>query len=164
MSGYQNAYVAAFLFLAALCLFIYAVREHFPALPLPWGMLPLSDAARKAYEQLRGTLWGEAAERLNPDKTPDGILDYIGMGIAAEVQVYAKHPPSTKLEPVSEVERKTGSIREGARMLRLRDERRTVLTDLSIKRRDLGVAIKKMKEDDPPHVKHKVQLEGSNHN
>jgi hypothetical protein len=150
VSGYQNIYLALVLWGLAGVLLLYSLRDKIPMPPMfwwPFGMIPLRDGAKRAYEQLRGTIWAEAAERLRAEKTPDGILDYIAVGIGDDqTPIYAKHPPSERLEPVTAFEMKTGWIRGGARFLQLRDDQKTVLTDLSIKRRDLAVAIKRMRD------------------
>lgn len=110
------------------------------------GAISLADGARIAYEQLRGTLWGSAAERLRVDSSPDGILDYIATGLTLEVPVFGKFPPSTVLERVPSSMVKSGTIESGARILQLRDHHRSQITDLTIRKVDLHRAIRRMKE------------------
>lgn len=110
------------------------------------GATSLADGARIAYEQLRGSLWGSAAERLRVDSSPDGILDYIATGLTLEVPVFGKFPPSTVLERIPSSMVKSGTIESGARVLQLRDHHRSQITDLTIRKVDLRKAIRRMKE------------------
>jgi hypothetical protein len=111
------------------------------------GTLSLREGARRAYEELRGTLWATAAERLAVDKTPDGILDYLGTGISAEIPIFGKYPPSTRLERIKDFDLKAGSIARGATVLQLRDARRTEVVDLTIRKSDFRKAVKLMGEE-----------------
>lgn len=110
------------------------------------GMVSLAKGARIAYEQLRGTLWAEAASRLRVDGTPEGILDYLGTGLTAEIPVFGKYPPSTKLERIETRAVKTGTIEGGATYLELNDQHRTRIVDLTVRKSDLRKAIKHMRE------------------
>jgi hypothetical protein len=121
---------------------LYLTRE----LIVRIGAISLAEGARIAYEQLRGTLWASAAEKLRVNSTPEGILDYLGTGITLEIPVFGKYPPSTKFERVKLHELKSGSIEEGASVLQLRDQHRSQITDLTIRKADLRKAIHHMKE------------------
>jgi hypothetical protein len=109
------------------------------------GAISLNDGARIAYEQLRGTVWAAAAERLRVDSSPNGILDYIATGISAEVPVFGKFPPSTKLERIPSLQLKSGSIKDGGRILQLRDQHNTQIVELTVRKSDLRKAIRLMK-------------------
>ncbi len=111
------------------------------------GAISLAEGARVAYEQLRGTLWASAAERLRVDSTPEGILDYIATGITLEIPVFGKYPPSTKLERVKDRELKSGSIEGGASILQLRDQHHSLITELTIRKSDLRKVIRQMKKE-----------------
>lgn len=110
------------------------------------GTISLAEGARIAYEELRGTLWGSAAEKLSVNSTPEGILDYLGTGITLEIPVFGKYPPSTKLERVKRYELESGSIEGGASVLQLRDQRCSQITNLTIRKADLRKAIRHMQE------------------
>jgi len=121
---------------------VYLTRE----LIVRIGAVSLNEGARIAYEQLRGTLWGAAAERLRVDPSPDGILDYMATGIANEVPIFGKFPPSTKLERISARLLSSGSIKGGARVLQSRHRKEPDFTDLTIRKSHLLKAIRQMKE------------------
>jgi len=128
-----------------VCVFgaaLYLLRS----LSLRIGSIGMSDAARSAYEELRGTLWAEAAHRLGVDATPDGILDYLATGLSTYIPVYGKYPPSTRLEKIPEAEVKRGNFAHGATVLELRDGRGRAVTELKVRRRDLWAAVKRMKD------------------
>jgi hypothetical protein len=150
ISGYQNPYLATALFLIAGLLLMYALRDRdfisgaFAYLPV--GRISLAVAARIAYERLRGTLWGKAAERLSlPAGSPEGILEYMATAISKEAVIYGCRPPSTKLEPIDEKEFQHGNITDGGKALNYFGEKSYRYTDLSIGRRELRKAIKRMK-------------------
>ena len=110
------------------------------------GMISLSEGARVAYEQLRGTLWAEASERLRVNGTPEGILDYLATRLIAEIPVFGKYPPSTKLEKIEPRVLKSGSVEGGATFLELSDQHRTRIIELTVRRSELRNAIKHMRE------------------
>ncbi len=121
---------------------LYLTRE----LIIRIGAIPLTEAARIAYEQLRGTLWGTAAERSRADSSPDGILDYMGTGLSLKIPIFGKFPPSTILERVPTNQLGSGSIEGGAKFLQLRDKHRTRITDLIVRKSSLRKAIREMKD------------------
>lgn len=110
------------------------------------GTISLNDGARIAYEELRGTLWGNAAERLRVDSTPDGILDYMATGITLEIPVFGNFPPSARLERVPDRLIKSGTIEGGGRILQLRDQHRSQIIGLTLRKRDLRKAVRRMRE------------------
>ena len=78
--GWVSEIPAFYLFVGIIGVFaasLYLTQE----LVVRIGAVPLSEGARIAYEQLRGTLWGEAAERLRVNSSPEGILDYMATEI-----------------------------------------------------------------------------------
>jgi len=144
-AGWGSNIPAFYLAVGSILVFaasLYLTRE----LIVRIGAISLSEGARIAYEQIKGTLWASAAERLRIDSTPEGILDYIATGITLEVPVFGKYPPSTKLERVKDRELKSGSIEGGASILQLRDQHHSVITDLTIRKSDLRKVIRQMKE------------------
>lgn len=150
VSGYQNPYLAGILFLFALALFVYALRhlEQFVRFFsfLPFGKIPLSEASQLAYERLKGTLWGLAAERLSlPRNSPEGILDYMAVALSRESPIYGRRSPSTKLERIDEIEFRRGTITGGGKALEHYGESFPTYVDLAIERRELMRAIKRMK-------------------
>lgn len=108
------------------------------------AMISLHDGARIAYEKLRGTLWGEAAERLRVDSSPDGILDYMATALTLYAPIYGKYPPSSRLELIKSNHIRTGTIEAGATVLELNDEHRCKVIGLRIKRSDLRKSIRHM--------------------
>jgi len=101
--------------------------------------MPLSDAARQTYQEARriGSIVADAAERLGPDKSPEGILNYIAAYIALNVPVWGTRLPSTKREQIDSVQARTGAFRDGATTFRPRGNPQTVFTDLCIARKDM---------------------------
>jgi hypothetical protein len=110
------------------------------------GTISLADAARIAYEQLRGTLWADAAERMRANSTPEGILDYLATGLSLHIAVYGTYGPSSKSEKIPETDLRSGSIEQGATTLQLRDNRNIFVKALTVRKRELRVAIRHMKE------------------
>ncbi len=150
VSGYQNPYLAGTLFLVALGLFVYALRdlEYFAQFYsfLPFGKISLFEGARLAYERLKGTLWSNAAERLSlPRNSPEGILDYMAVALSQDSPIYGRRPPSTQLERIDEREFKRGTITGGGKVLGQYGESSPAYLDLAIERRELRRAIKRMK-------------------
>jgi vacuolar-type H+-ATPase subunit I/STV1 len=136
---------AYYLFFGAILIFAasaYLLREF----NIRIGTISLTDASRQAYEELRGTLWGHAAEKLRVDHSPEGVLDYIGTGLTLEIPLFGKYPPSRRLEQVKLSDVKSGSIEGGASILQLRDQHKSKITDLTIRKSDLWKTIRKMKE------------------
>lgn len=145
--GWGSNIPAFYLVVGSILVFaasLYLTRE----LIIRIGAISLAEGARIAYEQLRGTLWGSAAERLRADSKPEGILDYIATGITLEIPVFGKYPPSAKLERVRDRELKSGSIERGASILQLRDQHSSQITDLTIRKSDLRKAISRMRESE----------------
>lgn len=116
------------------------------ALIIKIGAISLGEGARRAYEELRGTLWADAAERLRVNSSPNGILDYIATGIAHDIPVFGKFSPSTRLEQIPSRTLKTGAIEDGGKVLRLRDQHQSQIVDLTVNKCDLRKAIRQMKE------------------
>jgi hypothetical protein len=110
--------------------------------------IPLREAASIAYTEARfsGSVYADAAERMGTDKSPDGILDWIAHLIAKDADVWGKRPPSTKTEVISPKESNNGTFSDGATTLRLRDEGRSVFTDLQVARKDLRNVVRKVRE------------------
>jgi hypothetical protein len=74
-AGWMSSIPSFYLIVGSIVVFaatLYLTRE----LIVRIGAISLAEGARIAYEQLRGTLWASAAERLRVDSTPEGILDY----------------------------------------------------------------------------------------
>ena len=109
--------------------------------------VPLTVAARKTYEAARacGSIVADAAERLGPDKSPAGVLNYVAHYVALEVPISGKREPSTRNEPIDPVLARTGTFSDAGSTLRLRDSNNTVFTDLRIARSDLRGVLKKVR-------------------
>lgn len=139
------AQVPVFYFLVASVVVFAGVLYLARQLILRIGTISLAEGARIAYEQLRGTLWATAAERLRVDSTPEGILNYLATGLTIEIPVFGKYPPSTRLERIKTSDLKSGSIEGGATVLQLTDHHHTQITDLTVRKKDIRKAICHMK-------------------
>jgi hypothetical protein len=114
------------------------------------GRVLLRKAARITYEEARAirSMLAEAAERLNPDKSPDGILNYAATYIVQqEARIWGRRPPSTRFECIEPMRAQTGTFAEGARVLRFQDKNNTVFTDLEITRTDLRKVLRMLRGD-----------------
>jgi hypothetical protein len=109
------------------------------------GTVPLASAAQQAYEQLRGTLWGAAAERMRVDATPEGILDYLATGLSLHTPIYGRYLPSQILEKIPNTDLRSGRLEQGATVLRLDDGRQLRVEGLVVRKRDLRAAIQHMR-------------------
>lgn len=116
------------------------------------GKVALSDAARIAYEEARAhdSLWAHAAERLAVDKSSDGILDYMAGYFAGDHQLYGRRMPSTRLEAIDRFQANQGAFRGGANRLYLRDQAKTIFSDLQVAKKDLKTVRKVMRESLKP--------------
>jgi hypothetical protein len=105
-------------------------------------------AARIAYEEARAhdSVWAHAAERLAVDKSPEGILDYMAGYFAGDHQLYGRRVPSTRLEAIDQFQAKHRTFTEGAKILYLRDQGRTMFSDLQVVKKDLKTVRKVMRE------------------
>ncbi len=101
--------------------------------------IPLREAARIAYEEARasGSILARAAERLGPDKSPEGILNHVAMYIAQDALIWGKRPPSTKSESIDPMQAMTDDFCDGATTFRPRGAPHNVFTDLWVARKDL---------------------------
>jgi hypothetical protein len=109
----------------------------------------LHDAARIAYGEARAcrSLLAEAAERMGPDRSRDGILNYAATYIAQDVRIWGRRPPSTRFEAIEPVQTRRGTFSDAGSVLRLQDPNHTVFTDLEIGRRDLRKVLRFMREE-----------------
>jgi hypothetical protein len=146
LSDWHNSYVAGACFVLAAILGVYSIHDWFQVPMLLRTMIPLDEASRRAYEQLRGTLWASAAERLNIQQTPEGIQEYIAQGIAGEIELFGTYLPSTKMERIRERDINAGNFTDGGQTLELRNQTRTIIKNVSVRRSDLKRAIAKMRE------------------
>jgi hypothetical protein len=147
ISGFQNIYLAGLLWAVAVVLSVYAFRGLLGLSSLinwlPFGMIPLADAAHIAYRELGDTLWREAV--LKFENTAEGRLNYLGTGIAAEVPIFGRKHPFKDLHQVPKEELGGGSIGDGATSLKRHGEQTPQYVGLTLKRRDLRKAIKRMR-------------------
>lgn len=148
VSGYQNAYLAGACFLLSGLLAIYIVVLHWPAKWRWQKFIPLPEAARLLYEEARrsNSIWAEAAERLRATPGAEGILDYLATGIAAEVEVYGRRAPATRLDIVPTKLFSQGGIIEGGCTLLLWGSNIRI-EDLHVARRGVKLAIAAMVHD-----------------
>ncbi|MGO4393407.1 hypothetical protein AB4Z46_18795 [Variovorax sp. M-6] len=110
------------------------------------GRIPLSTAAKLAYEEARAnkTLWAEAAERLAVLRSPAGILDYVATYFGAEVPIWGSRPPSDQLEEIPAKSAKNGSMEGGATRLTVRDNANTEYINLQVRAKDVRKVIEIM--------------------
>ena len=80
------------------------------------------------------------------DKSPDGILDYIGSIMARDTVFYGKHPPSTHVEPLQPIQLKCATVKGGAREVHMRDNTKAVFVDLELDTRELRRALREVRE------------------
>lgn len=115
---------------------------------LRWsGRISLREATQIIYTEARAndSIWAHAAERLSPDKSPDGILCYIAEIVKQETTLYGKRQPSTRAERLDPMQAKYGTVSNGAREIRLRDNTKAVFTDLAIDTKDLRRALQEVR-------------------
>jgi hypothetical protein len=114
----------------------------------PAEYMPLSEAAQIAYEELRAC--GNSAHVTMAERdstaTTEEILQYFSIAISKEVNVFGKHPPSTKLERLdrSEIDRK-GILCDGGDTFKYYAQDKAKYVDIAIKRVDLESVIEKFK-------------------
>jgi len=111
------------------------------------GFMPLSEAARVAFEELPDTIWRVAATRW--EDTPEGRLDWVATRLSLDIPIYGRVPPSQRLELIPKQEIRSGSISEGATSLQHWGDAVPSYVDLAIKRRDLRPLIDAMQESEP---------------
>jgi hypothetical protein len=119
------------LYVVTACLLVYGVVE-LSSLPFSMGrrlqafgklrfggLMPLRVATKLAYQEARAnkTLWAAAAERLAAEKTPDGILNYVGTYFGTHVPIYGARPPSDQLEEIPKNMASNGRMTGGASRL-----------------------------------------------
>lgn len=111
-----------------------------------FGHISLTEGSRKAYTDLRGTIWGTAAERLNADQTPEGILNYMAIALTDKLPVFGKFPPSDKLELIDHKEFTRGSTLGGGSIVKRFGQQHPHITELTISKFELYRAIRSMKK------------------
>lgn len=117
---------------------------------LRWsGRIALRDAAQIIYTEARAqdSMWADAAERMSLDKSPDGILCYVAEIIKQDTAFYGKRLPSTHVETLDPLQSQYGTVTEGARELRMRDNTQTVFVDLAIDTKDLRRALQEVRSN-----------------
>ena len=112
------------------------------------GRISLRKAAEIIYTEARAqdSVWAHAAERMSLDKSPDGILDYIGAIMSQDTVFYGKRPPSTHVEPLQPIQLKYATVKGGAREVHMRDSTKAVFVDLELDTRELRRALREVRE------------------
>ena len=106
-------------------------------------LLPLGEAARIAYEKLRGTKVGRIAEGINRDD-PIGYYLHALAGMDG-VTIYGSRLPSTVLEPIAATELKSGSFVDGGSAFLQIYSDTPAFVNLAIKKVDLRQYIRETK-------------------
>lgn len=115
--------------------------------------LPLEDAARKAYEQLDGTVWTMAAERMHDKPSVANTLDYMGQLLIngdEGVALFGNKPPSTVFKQIDNGLLKRSYVAGKCTKLQSNDPKEPPWTNLQVERRALKRRIKEMKANDSP--------------
>lgn len=143
MLGYQNPYLGTLLVAISLICFWYAIRLSVPFPRWLQSKMPLPEAARRAYEKLDGTLWREAADKF--EKSSEGRLKYMAIGIAHEIPIFGKRPPSTKYGEIDKSLFSPNNIQDGANTISAHFLSQGIeFVDLAINKSDLRIAIRRM--------------------
>jgi hypothetical protein len=111
--------------------------------------ISLRDAATRLYEAVRGTDIGREFER-RPEATEDEVLDRAALHIIEHVPIEAKHPPSTRWEPLSVAERNKLMPRGGATGLGSIEGDDVIYTEPRLQRKDLWPLIRDYKASARP--------------
>jgi hypothetical protein len=133
------ALVALVLLLVGLT--IYRVRRVFV-------YMRLETASRIAYEQLDGTVWAAAAERMH-DK-PMNTLDYMGQLLINELKVFGTKPPSTVFRQISADRLKRSAVTDQCKTLRSTDNKEPDWVNLAVKRIAFKRRVKELRANDLP--------------
>jgi len=135
--------------LAVLALLTYKARHRFI-------YLPLDVAAREAYEQLDGTIWAVAAERMHDKPSVGNTLDYMGQLLINGndgVALFGNKPPSAIFKQIDSKLLKRSSVKDKCTWLRSSDPKEPPWTNLQVERRALRRRVKDMKANDLPEPK-----------
>ena len=115
-------------------------------------LISLKEGATRAYEQLKGTTWGLAAERLHANGTnttkAEGILQYMATGLEQKgLPIYGKEPPSRQLYEINRQEFKRGIFIEEATKFKYHGANDAKYFDLQVNDGELAKVIETMKSD-----------------
>ena len=112
--------------------------------------MPLSEAARTIYTELRVSGNSVHVTLAEGSNSPEGILNYIAIAIQIETEIFGKHPPSTRLERIDPDEFKRGMIcNEGGSFRYYSDSRnRVAYTDLAIKSAEINNVLQSLKDNE----------------
>jgi len=135
--------------LLVITLLAYKARHRFV-------YLPLDVAAREAYEQLDGTIWAAAAERMHDKPSVENTLDYMGQLLINGkdgVALFGNKPPSAIFKKIDSQLLKRSSVKDKCTWLKSSDPKEPPWTNLQVERRALRRRIKGMKAADLPEPK-----------
>ena len=121
--------------------------------------MPLAAAARNAYEQLEGTIWATAAERMHDIPSPTNTLDYMGQLLINEMEVFGTKPPSTVFRQIDEMRLKRGAVKDDCKTLKSSDNMEPDWTSLAVKRAAFKRRVKQLKGQVlSPHMNKKLDF------
>jgi hypothetical protein len=117
-------------------------------------LIPMPEAARLAYEELReiGSMWAGAADRLaarlEGESRNDAALRYMAVALHnQDVPIYGAHPPSRRRELIDLDEFKRGGFDNAGATFSYYMEKEPRYVDLAVRKGELAAAIEKMKGD-----------------
>lgn len=115
--------------------------------------IPLSEASRIIYENLRSSPFSKAADHLNTKGTPDGVLEYVATTISLDISIFGSHPPSTKNEKIGGEEFKRGTFENGAKSFNKFGSKSIAYSNLRVRKKDMRKAIFEIKKRYKKHQK-----------
>ena len=125
----------------AAALLVYQLRHRFL-------YVALHEASRKAFEQLDGTVWAEAATRMHDEPSARNTLEYMGQLLVNDIALYGTRPPSTVFKRIDAKIVKRSAIKNNCETLTSNDSKELPWTKLAVERKELKRRIKEMKASD----------------
>lgn len=108
--------------------------------------LSMPEAAQKVYEKLRELGDSAHVKMADMEATPEECLNHMATAISNHVDIWGKHPPSSKLEVIPNRHLMSGAFEDCGDKLVFIGSNKASFIDCCIKRRDLNKAIEKLGE------------------
>lgn len=112
--------------------------------------VPLETASRIAYEQLEGTVWAAAAERMHDKPSRTNTLDYMGQLLVNELEVFGTKPPSTVFRQIGADRLRRSAITDECQTLKSNDNKEPDWVNLAVKRVAFKRRLKELRANDLP--------------
>lgn len=111
-------------------------------------------ASQKAYEQLDGTLWKDAADKMHDEPSPANSLTYIGQALIHDgaLRLYGNQPPSRVFRKIDLDIAQHAAVQDECQKLQPSGPKALPWVDLKVKRSELRARIKEMKRNDVTNV------------